>query len=682
MKKLFWIISVAIFAFSACKINEKTEDPLTPEMLADLWVTEYTESGRDGDITWTRVVEDYQFNADGTGYYECYLLDGNEYVKATSVRDNGALHFTITDYFVTVKGDKGNWTQTLAYVDGILTTEQGKVFQIATTEQQTLVDQLYGDWQAANSGEEIEGVDLSKVTRGMTLLDGDVVFGTLAANVRVTIEADATVTLAGATINGIHNDKYNWAGLTCQGNATIILKDGTTNTVTGFYEDYPGIFVPTESTLTIQGESEGTGLLVATSNGYGAGIGGGFDLSCGNIVIEGGTIEATGRGTASGIGGGEDAACGDIHIVGGTVTAKGGKAAAGIGTGGDESSSCGSITVEKTINGLRASKGQKARNSIGASDGGTCGPVTIGGLLFKDGVSTESYHYRGGAGIIVPSMFTVNGNGKQVIFSQGNLQYQASTNTWRFAVNQWECIGNDNVNISSTYDGWIDLFGWGTSGIDYDGHAVCYQPWSTTQDVTYYYPYNNSYTACLYDGGSNAGKADWGYNAISNGGNQTGMWRTLKWDEWTYVCNDRTTGNCVKDSNNARYTFTTIYLGEMGNSTGIFGVLLFPDHYAGPDDDISGVLSWGNFNTPGYCDTNCTIEGWRALENAGCVFFPFSGQRFVTRVEGVRLDGRYWSSTALNDRTCRVMVFMGNAVRWESYPRWHGLAVRLVYDVE
>ena len=243
MKKLFWIISVAIFAFSACNINEKTEDPLTPEMLADLWVTEYTESGRDGDITWTRVVEDYQFNADGTGYYECYLLDGNEYVKATSVRDNGALHFTITDYFVTVKGDKGNWTQTLAYVDGILTTEQGKAFQIATTEQQTLVDQLYGDWQAANSGEEIEGVDLSKVTRGMTLLDGDVVFGTLAANVRVTIEADATVTLAGATINGIHDDKYNWAGLTCQGNATIILKDGTTNTVTGFYEDYPGIFV-------------------------------------------------------------------------------------------------------------------------------------------------------------------------------------------------------------------------------------------------------------------------------------------------------------------------------------------------------------------------------------------------------------------------------------------------------
>ena len=69
---------------------------------------------------------------------------------------------------------------------------------------------------------------------------------------------------------------------------------------------------------------------------------------------------------------------------------------------------------------------------------------------------------------------------KQVQFSQGNLQYQASTNTWRFAENQWDyvgtqipdqyghaggtVIGSDNSNISQTYSGWIDLFGWGTSG--------------------------------------------------------------------------------------------------------------------------------------------------------------------------------------------------------------------------
>ena len=49
---------------------------------------------------------------------------------------------------------------------------------------------------------------------------------------------------------------------------------------------------------------------------------------------------------------------------------------------------------------------------------------------------------------------------EQVFFSQGNLQYQASTDTWRFAENQYDMVGADNKNISATYTGWIDLFGW------------------------------------------------------------------------------------------------------------------------------------------------------------------------------------------------------------------------------
>jgi uncharacterized repeat protein (TIGR02543 family) len=57
--------------------------------------------------------------------------------------------------------------------------------------------------------------------------------------------------------------------------------------------------------------------------------------------------------------------------------------------------------------------------------------------------------------------FSVRAN-KMVRFSRGNLQYQASTNTWRFAENQYDTIGADNTNISATNTGWIDLFGWGT----------------------------------------------------------------------------------------------------------------------------------------------------------------------------------------------------------------------------
>lgn len=51
---------------------------------------------------------------------------------------------------------------------------------------------------------------------------------------------------------------------------------------------------------------------------------------------------------------------------------------------------------------------------------------------------------------------------QQVYFSKGNLQYQASTKTWRFAKHQWDFIGSSNKNISPDYEGWIDLFGWGT----------------------------------------------------------------------------------------------------------------------------------------------------------------------------------------------------------------------------
>ena len=140
------------FATASCSKDddENNVEALTAQTLAGLWVIEYTESGTDGDVSWTRVVEDYQLNADGTGYYESYLLDGQKFVKATSVRDKGTLHFTISGNTVTVKGDRSNLTQTLTYSGGKLTA-QGRTWQKATAEQQTLVNQLYGDWQASNS---------------------------------------------------------------------------------------------------------------------------------------------------------------------------------------------------------------------------------------------------------------------------------------------------------------------------------------------------------------------------------------------------------------------------------------------------------------------------------------------------------------------------------------------------
>ena len=75
--------------FTSCK-DDNVVEALTAEKLVGLWVTDYAESGSNGELSWTRVVEAYRFNDDGTGYYESYQLDGNRLVMVKSVRDIGA----------------------------------------------------------------------------------------------------------------------------------------------------------------------------------------------------------------------------------------------------------------------------------------------------------------------------------------------------------------------------------------------------------------------------------------------------------------------------------------------------------------------------------------------------------------------------------------------------------------
>ena len=161
----------------------------------------------------------------------------------------------------------------------------------------------------------------------------------------------------------------------------------------------------------------------------------------------------------------------------------------------------------------------------------------------------------------IKAAFSVS-DSKQVYFSQGNLQYQASTGTWRFAEHQYDIIGNDNANISSTNSGWIDLFGWGTSG--WNSGANAYQPYSTSTTYKDYYPggsYSNNLTGTYAN-------ADWGvYNAISNGGNQAGQWRTLSADEWYYLFNGRPHAD---------------RLYSQGRVDGLSGLIVLPDNWTTP----------------------------------------------------------------------------------------------------
>jgi hypothetical protein len=282
---------------------------------------------------------------------------------------------------------------------------------------------------------------------------------------------------------------------------------------------------------------------------------------------------------------------------------------------------------------------------------------------------------------MLPGVFSVRAN-QHVHFSQGNLQYRASTNTWRFALNQWSYVGGfvtddcyhqewgnvykedgtkcQNNDLSSSYSGWIDLFGWGTSG--YNHGAICYQPWSISQTSSDYYAYGQS-SNNLYD---QTGQADWGNNPISNGGGQPNQWFTLSKDEWVYVLNTRNTPSGI------RYA--------KANVNGVNGVILLPDDWS------TSFYSLSNTNNSGasFSGNTITASQWNVLEQHGAVFLPETGIRYIW---GYYVDDQYysfggsyyWSSSSNNNNTAWNLRTESTYV----YPqdnsgRHNGMAVRLV----
>lgn len=270
----------------------------------------------------------------------------------------------------------------------------------------------------------------------------------------------------------------------------------------------------------------------------------------------------------------------------------------------------------------------------------------------------------------ISGLFTINDNGDQVYFSHGNLQYQASTNIWRFAINQYDYIGYPNSNISPSYSGWIDLFGWGTSG--YDHGAVCYQPWSKTPTDGYYYAYGQRYYN-LYD---QTGQADWGYNTISNGGNTSNTWRTLTMrinGEWEYVFNIRS-ASTVNGVANARYA-----KAKVANT---YGMLLFPDNYSHPDG-VTQPIGINQSDDVGWNGNNYSVEDFLLMQDAGVVFLPAAGWREETLVRNVGSYGIYWSSSYCDSYFCACyMRFDSDALNTGSCGRDFGQSVRLVTPAE
>ena len=181
------------------------------------------------------------------------------------------------------------------------------------------------------------------------------------------------------------------------------------------------------------------------------------------------------------------------------------------------------------------------------------------------------------AGHTVGFLFSI-GRNKKVIISQGNLQYQASTGTWRFAEHQYDYIGaaagNTTAANRATQSEWIDLFGWGTSG--WNNGNTYYKPYDVEgggENFGYGYGPKNGSSYYLSLTGTYA-NADWGiYNSISNGVNTAEMWRTLTTSEIDTLFKQRetNTSNMPSGDYNGQARFIKAKLN------GISGIILFPD---------------------------------------------------------------------------------------------------------
>ena len=222
-----------------------------------------------------------------------------------------------------------------------------------------------------------------------------------------------------------------------------------------------------------------------------------------------------------------------------------------------------------------------------------------------------------------------------VTFSPGNLQYHAANDEWRFAPNQTDYIGEANENISSNYNGWIDLFGWGTGN----------NPTNASTDYDDYQTF-----------------VDWGVNKIGNDAPNT--WRTLTVDEWDYLIDKRTNAS---------------QLMGVAQVNGVNGLILLPDNWICP----SGVTFKSGFHyyygTDYYAEYQTfSASEWSKLEASGAVFLSAAGYRSGSDLYFVQNFGHYWSATEYGSFSADYLGFGSDGAGLGGDARYSGRSVRLV----
>ena len=170
----------------------------------------------------------------------------------------------------------------------------------------------------------------------------------------------------------------------------------TATSVAWSFETGIGIYVDS-GTLTIDAESGASLAINRTGGGlnqlYGAGIG---VTENANLIINGGTIivdEITSDyESGAGIGGLYDKTSGNITIAGGTITI-GQPSWYSAGIGGGDSGNCKNITITGSSTVITVAKGSSNDHYIGCSNYGSVkGTITIGGGATVNGTRYDNTH--------------------------------------------------------------------------------------------------------------------------------------------------------------------------------------------------------------------------------------------------------------------------------------------------
>lgn len=278
-------------------------------------------------------------------------------------------------------------------------------------------------------------------------------------------------------------------------------------------------------------------------------------------------------------------------------------------------------------------------------------------------------------------VFTV-ASGKQVRFAPSNLQYYLGSvgegvSRWSFKTHQYDRTSSITSGYYTTgttqpdKDGYIDLFGWGASGIV--GSATRYLPWQYAWSGTFREDVENADMST---------SIDWGYNKIKNGGNENGMWRTLTSEEWSYLLNTRVVGEYVNSISRATVE-------------NVPGIIILPDNFVDPKTNAStnytSFYPGPNSSTiAGFSDNVYSGTGWAAMQAAGAVFLPACGYRSGASTLKNYSDNYIWYWTATSgDATKTYANAMthngGNSAKpstANSQSRLFGMPVRLVRDVQ